>query len=177
MPDENPTDELIKRFWLFRLRGHADDLQAFARFLLEGKQGSEQLERDIGFQINQLSRISQRKVREAFKSIEIRSLDEFTLLTSIKRLGEPLKSEACEDALIELPTGVHMVRRMEKAELVEQFPAPNDRRAQCLRLTKAGEEVWQQAFEVLSALNKEKLRTLNEEEKIQLLLLLEKIYA
>lgn len=177
MPEENPTDELFKRFWLFQQRGDANDLKAFAHFLLEESESSEQLERNIGFRINQLSRISQRKVREAFKATDIRSLDEFTLLTSIKRLGEPLKSEACEDALIELPTGVHMVRRMEKTKLVEQFPAPNDRRAQCLRLTKSGEEVWQQAFEILAALNKEKLHALSEEEKVQLLMLLEKVYS
>lgn len=69
-----------------------------------------------------------------------------------------------------------IVARTEKKGLVEGFSAQHDRRIKCVRLTDAGREVRRRCLEDVFASEENLVAPLNEEERAQLLKLLQKLH-
>lgn len=61
-----------------------------------------------------------------------------------------------------------MLKRMEKAQLVERMPDPEDQRVSRVYLTEAGREVTREVKEVMSVLDEECFRHFSEEEQMLL---------
>ena len=77
-------------------------------------------------------------------------MSDFTVLAALRRLGPDYQASPSElyNVLDRSSGGMtKMIQRLERLELVERFPDPDDGRSSLVRLTPAGLEVHERAFD------------------------------
>ena len=101
---------------------------------------------------------------------------DFSVLTLITH-NPGITSRQLSSMLAILPPNlVGMIRQMQARGLIEKRPHPNDRRAQGLYATAAGEQLQAQTQQVVSTLESEAVTQLTPEERHTLIRLLRKVY-
>jgi len=101
---------------------------------------------------------------------------DFSVLTLIAH-NPGITSRQLSAALAILPPNlVGMVRQLEERGLIDKRPHPNDRRAQGLHLTPAGEALQAETQQVVASLETEAVTHLSEQERQTLISLLRKVY-
>jgi DNA-binding MarR family transcriptional regulator len=66
------------------------------------------------------------------------SIDEYSFLLHLAYQDSFRKMELVELHNLEAPTGIEIIKRLLKKQLVEEFPDEEDKRAKRIRITKAG---------------------------------------
>lgn len=72
-------------------------------------------------------------------------IEEFGILVTIYNMGNPIKSEAIYNNIIELSSGTNMLIRMKKRGLVSEDEDIDDKRVKRLKVTPKGEQALQKA--------------------------------
>ena len=67
-------------------------------------------------------------------------MEEFGILVTILNFGNPIKSEAIFNNIMELSSGANMLLRMKKRGLVREYDDPEDKRIKRLELTAKGKK-------------------------------------
>src|SRR4029077_16798319 len=84
----------------------------------------------------------------ALEGTGLDQMEEFGILVTILNWGNPIKSEAIFNNIMELSSGTNMLIRMKKRGLVREYADPQDKRTKRLELTAKGKKT------VLSARDK-----------------------
>lgn len=168
---------LLKTFDAFEKETQNTDLKHFANWILQKQKqensNTSQLNRDLGYALNKVNRYSKLFAKQYLEGLAISSLEEFSFLTSIKILINPSKSEVYEHTVTELATGQQMMRRLINLGLVEETEDLQDKRIKRVRLTTDGEKVQNQAFEKIGEECNFKFKDLTDENKKELLEILQ----
>ncbi|MBC7891537.1 MAG: MarR family transcriptional regulator [Sphingobacteriaceae bacterium] len=171
--------DLIRHYAEFSDVHPAEGLQEFAVWLREktGHAGppDNQQSRDIGYYLNRVNRYARLYAKLAFKELPIKSLDEFSFLTTIRHTGQPSKTEVYEATLTEITTGAQLLKRLVALELVEEIDDAADRRVKRVRLTPTGELVQQSAFEQIGKECELKMAPLDSGARTDLLAILKRL--
>jgi DNA-binding MarR family transcriptional regulator len=77
---------------------------------------------------------------KALEGTDIDQIEEFGILVTIFNMGNPIKSEAIYNNIIELSSGTNMLIRMKKRGLVTEYDDDEDKRVKRLKLTDKGVE-------------------------------------
>ena len=81
------------------------------------------------------------------KEMELSSMDEFVILAYLFEKGQMPKKELIHQNLIEFTTGIDMLRRMVKSNLLDEKVNPKDKRQKLISLSKNGKSCLFQIFE------------------------------
>lgn len=150
----NITVELVKQWGAFEEQYPKASLEDFYRYQLASKvdlpkqAGREgQLIPDLnGRLVILLRRIGKFHIVYSNKALEgtgFDQIEEFGILVTIFNMGNPIKSEAIYNNIIELSSGTNMLIRMKKRGLVTEEDDMEDKRVKRLRVTPQGEKALQ----------------------------------
>lgn len=122
--------------------------------------------------VGRIARLHAGYAMAALEGTPLNSIEEFGLLSTIRQLNEPKKTEAISACLYELSTGTDMLARLRKKGLFMEYNDKTDKRSKRLKLTKKGEAVLDECHERIKKLAKTMMGDLREEDQkicIQLL--------
>jgi DNA-binding MarR family transcriptional regulator len=103
---------------------------------------------------------------------ELSQMEEFGILVTIYNEGNPIKSEAIFNNIMELSSGSNMLIRMKKKGLVTEYADPDDKRVKRLKVTPKGEQTLMAAKDIVLKVAEMMVHDLSDEDKrlcIQLL--------
>jgi DNA-binding MarR family transcriptional regulator len=80
---------------------------------------------------------------------EIKQMEDFYFLNSIKHLGESRKTDIISYNFIELSSGIDILNRLQKNKLIEERSDPADKRAKLVKATAKGEKILMKCYEGL----------------------------
>jgi DNA-binding MarR family transcriptional regulator len=147
----NNTIELVKQWGAFEEQYPKASLEDFYRYQLANKvelikhpEKEGKLIPDVnGRLLILLRRIARFHIVYSNKALEgtgFDQIEEFGILVTIYNMGNPIKSEAVYNNIIELSSGTNMLIRMKKRGLVEEEDDMEDKRVKRLRVTPQGEK-------------------------------------
>lgn len=129
----------------------------------------------IGVLIGRMARFSRMYAKKALDGLAIQSIEEFGFLMGIFELKNPTKSELVNMSLVEMTTGVEIIRRLVKAGLITEQKDTVDKRAKRLTITQIGQEVLMKALKGMHTVGETSVGFLSEEEKLALIAILSKL--
>ncbi len=133
----------------------------------------------ISITLGRLARFADMYTKKALAELPIANTDEIVYLMILDHVGTPRKSELINNGLSEFSTGVEIIRRLQKAGLVKEFPDTEDRRSKRVRLTEDGKKLLYEVYPKMNLVARIVAGTLIEDEKdllIQILGRLEKLH-
>lgn len=129
----------------------------------------------LGSLVGRLSRYAYFYSKKAMQPLNFKGIDDPLYLMALLQMGTPKKSELIYEMLSEFPSGIDIINRLIKMELIEEFPDEIDRRSKRLRITAQGMAVIQQCFPELNRVADVAFGTLTEGEKAVLVHLLDRL--
>ena len=147
----NKTVELVKLWGAYEEQNPNATLDNFFRYQLslipktpEKTDQQEKLIPDInGRLMILLRRVAKYHITYSNKALEgtgFDQIEEFGLLVTIFNEGNPIKSEAIYNNIIELSSGTNMLNRLKKRGLVSEYADTEDKRVKRLQVTAKGKE-------------------------------------
>jgi DNA-binding MarR family transcriptional regulator len=89
----------------------------------------------------------------AIEGVGLKHFEEFYFLNAAFALHEPRKTEVIYATLYELSTGIDIINRLKKRDLLMEVDDPDDKRSKRIRITPAGKRVLFACYEKLTQLN------------------------
>lgn len=137
------------------------------------------LQGSINAKICQLIALMYKYVRfyykKGFKSSPLQTMEDFGFLATLATFGDLRKNELIQKNTSEFTSGMEVIRRLERNELIESFLDPEDKRARRVKITGKGQGVFYQTLPVLQKMGEIATGELTEAEKQQLFELLNKL--
>lgn len=146
------------------------------RFISESEQKKvNDLENEIAKQVILLSRFTKQMIRRGLQDFPELYNEEFTYLYRI--MDEPLltKMQLVEKNAHEKQTGMEIIRRLVKNNLLEEIPDSKDKRVTRLKISELGKKYFHQSVESVSITSRVLSAKLDIEEKHNLLKTLKKL--
>src|SRR3978361_419571 len=134
---------------------------------------------EVFSRISRLARLLDLARRTAFSEQAIEPW-EFDVLAALRRAGAPYQltpGALLRQTMVTSGTMTNRVDRLVERELVDRSRDPHDRRGVLVRLTAAGKQAVDGAFETLIASERELLAELAEDDRRQLVALLKRLMA
>jgi MarR family transcriptional regulator, lower aerobic nicotinate degradation pathway regulator len=122
----------------------------------------------LGMLSGKVSRYALMYTKKALAPLNFSSIDDMVYLVIVEELGNPRKSDVIHQALSEFPSGIDVIKRLVKMDLLEELPDETDRRSKRLRITTKGQEMLWRSFELVSKASDAAFSTLNSAEKMML---------
>jgi len=129
----------------------------------------------IAFHVARLSKYAKYYVKDALKHTPLLGMDDFGFLASVVENGELSKSALIAYNVAEVPTGMDIIKRLAKNELLEEVVNQADRREKLVHATELGKRVFFSATLGMAKVGGVVCGHLNEAEKKELLALLERL--
>ena len=172
----NKTVELVKLWGVYEQQYPNGTLDDFFRLQIAVKAKAERaaeadgkLIPDInGKLVILLRRIGRFHIaysNKALEGTELDQIEEFGILVTIHNMGNPIKSEAIYNNIMELSSGTNMLIRMKKKGLVTEYDDTEDKRVKRLEVTKKGEETLQIAKDQVLRVAHMMVQDLSDEDK------------
>lgn len=172
MPMENQLVKVVNLFHEYEQQHPGARIEDFCRHYL----AMSQLEKEkvgydlskevaISIAVGRLARFADMYTKKALAALPIANTDEIVYLMILDETDTPRKSELIHSGLSEFSTGVEIIRRLQKANLVEEFPDAADRRSKRIRLTGQGKKLLAAVYPKMQIVSKMVASTLTEEEK------------
>jgi MarR family transcriptional regulator, lower aerobic nicotinate degradation pathway regulator len=129
----------------------------------------------LGALSGRISRYALMYTKKALAPLNLSSIDDMVYLIIVQEHGNPRKSEVIHQALSEFPSGIDVIKRLVKMELLEELHDETDRRSKRLRITNKGQEMLWQSMELVSKASDAAFSTLTPAEKMMLSGLLDRL--
>jgi len=158
----NKTVELITQWVDFEGKHPGGTLEEFCRYYLASKRefktdgklfgGEIPPRKDIVLMklIDRIARLHMVYVLVALKDLKINHFEEFSLLSAIRNLKNPRKTEVIYHTINEISTGLNLLGELKKRGYITESDDPEDKRSKRLALTPKGEKVLQSCYEKFS---------------------------
>ncbi|MEZ4771702.1 MAG: winged helix DNA-binding protein [Bacteroidia bacterium] len=135
----------------------------------------EQAETVMTMLISYLYRYAKNYSKKALEGTPLSTIDEFTFLATLSYRGSLTKTELINLHLLEITSGIEVIKRLTKAGLMESFSDQNDKRSKRMKLTPQGKKVLNDVMEKMDGVAHIVAGNLSGEERNQLLPLLHKL--
>jgi len=137
------------------------------------------LQGNVNAQICQLIALMYKYVRSYYKkglkNSLLQTMEDFGFLATLAMFGDLRKNTLIQKNTSEFTSGMEVIRRLERNDLIESFSDPEDKRARRVKITKKGQGVFYQTLPVLQQIGGIATGELTEVEKQQLFELLNKL--
>ncbi|MEL6589075.1 MAG: winged helix DNA-binding protein [Bacteroidota bacterium] len=141
----------------------------------KGPEGEESTDTILTMLISYLFRYTKHYTKKALESTPLNTMDEFTFLTTLSYQGSLTKTELIQQHLLEVTSGIEIIKRLIKSDLIDDFPDPNDRRSKRVKITDKGRRVLEGVMKEMDRVATIVSGDLNREEQSQLMPLLLKL--
>lgn len=135
----------------------------------------EQAETVMTMLISYLYRYAKNYSKKALEGTPLSTIDEFTFLATLSYRGSLTKTELINLHLLEITSGIEVIKRLTKAGLMESFSDQNDKRSKRMKLTHEGKRVLNTVMGKMDEVAHIVSGNLSGEERNQLLPLLHKL--
>lgn len=137
--------EVIAQLETYQNQGQSNDIESFVIWLNQRVFSSDSSDNHggyddllIAFKLIHLHRDLKRRTKAALAESSLGSVDEYSFLLHLDHSPSFRKMEIIEMHNLEAPTGIEVIKRLLKTELVEEYQDPEDGRAKRIRMTPAG---------------------------------------
>ena len=189
--------EVIKIWESFLSKNAEGSIEEFGEYILESfskvpkeKGSNDLLERyfkqtnkehdysdynsEASYLIWRINKFSKGYVKELFDRLEINSHDEFAILSHVDYLTECRKKTAVKENLIDMSTGIDIIRRLINKGFLLERKNPDDKRENLIQLSKKGKKKLTQIYNGFSSVQ-DILTQITSEEKKELVRILKKL--
>jgi MarR family transcriptional regulator, lower aerobic nicotinate degradation pathway regulator len=108
------------------------------------------LQNQLGFYMNMLFRFLKNYIKLALKDYIVSTMDDFVFLASINGENSIRKTDLIKNNMVEIPSGIEIIKRLIKNDLVTEHADPDDKRAVRLMISEKGRE---ELFRTFGAMN------------------------
>jgi len=98
----------------------------------------QNIEVELSTLITTLFRFAKHYIKKALDNTALKTLDEFGFMASLIQLGKLSKSELINRHVLEISSGSEILKRLIKAELIQEESDTNDKRSKLISLTPLG---------------------------------------
>ncbi|GGH21226.1 hypothetical protein GCM10007423_02190 [Dyadobacter endophyticus] len=91
--------------------------------------------------IGRISKLNMAYANIALRDTGLNQIEEFGILMTIRKQGNPRKTDVINANLFELSSGTDMLNRMKKRGLIKEYGDQEDKRSKRIELTTLGEQV------------------------------------
>jgi DNA-binding PadR family transcriptional regulator len=190
VPSYKILTDLIPLLEQYQNEGQLDDVHAFAEWINNKSippPSEKPLEKLVDLemhgtleaQICQYISLMYKYLRLYFKKglngSELKTTDDFGFLTTLVLLGDMKKNELIQKNTCEFTSGMEVIRRLERHELIRSYRDLEDKRARRVMATEKGHRVFIQLMPMLEKIGSVAVGDLTELEKRQILKLLSKL--
>lgn len=176
----------LLHFWeSFEQETGRDDLSSFAHWLhrqhireetsLPANRSQEDTADQIAQAVGGLYQHARHYIKTALRDVPLKGLFDFTFLATLEEAGDLRKSDLITANLIEFSPGMEVIRRLLRYGLIEDFDDPDDARSRRVRITAKGKEVFYQALPPMQQVTRLITGNLDQEERLQFLMLAQKL--
>lgn len=102
---------------------------------------------EASFLIWRLNKFLKNYTKSVFDTLQLNNQDEFAVLAHVDYLKECTKKTAVQDNLIDMSTGIDMIKRLINRGLLIDRPNPSDKRERLVRLSDKGRELLYKTYE------------------------------
>lgn len=135
----------------------------------------DQAETALAMLISYLNRYAKHYVKKALEDSPLSTIDDFTFLATLSYQDSLTKSELIQMHLLEITSGIEIIKRLTRNGLLSSFADPNDRRSKRVKLTDKGKETLDEIMGQMDQVAHILSGDLNTQERNQLLPLLHKL--
>ena len=129
----------------------------------------------LGRMLGRLSKYVYIYSKKAFADADINNVEDVVYLGVLQMMGNPRKTDLINAMLSEFPSGIDIIKRLIKLELVAETPDPQDKRSKRLHLTPKGSDCLANSLPLINRVSAMAFGTLNTAEKMLLLQLLSRL--
>ncbi len=137
----------------------------------------QMLSNQLGFYLNYLFRFFKGYTKTALRNSPISTSDDFVFLATLSRVPSMRKTDLIKNNMMELPSGIEVIKRLLKHKLVAESPDPEDKRSTRLSLTDKGRKEIYSIFGEMNKVGNVLVGKLSVSEIKQLHSLLEKLFT
>ena len=122
----------------------------------------------IAYKLMYLSKDLKKQTKAVLLRSHVSSLDEYSFLVHLTFQESFRKMELIKMHNLEAPTGIDIINRLQKRDLIEEFPDEEDRRSKRIRLTPQGIKEAEVLRPQIDAIFLKFVKPLSKIEKIQI---------
>ncbi|MEL6254243.1 MAG: winged helix DNA-binding protein [Bacteroidota bacterium] len=137
--------------------GSSSELEGFSRWLSTKvehetkdarlKEAAEQGDTAITMLISYLYRYTKNYSKKALEDTPLSTFDDFAFLATLSYSGSLTKTELIQMHLLEITSGIEIIKRLSKYGYLTSFQDPNDKRSKRVKLTPMGRQVLEEVME------------------------------
>lgn len=143
---------------------------------VEGNNLHGSIDDQISFIFLSLHKLIKFYVKKATDGTKLIGIDDVHFLLYLAHTDSVKKSELINSHIAEMSSGIEVIKRLLKNELIEDFDDPHDKRSKRVKITPKGLEEMQKITSKFINIHKLMTAPLTEEEKFPLLASLIKVY-
>lgn len=132
-------------------------------------------ENHITYLIAMMWKYAKHYIKLGFKDLPIKSIDDFGFLATLAATESMTKTALIQKNIVEIPSGMDIIKRLEKQQCIESYNDPNDRRAKRLKITAKGRAILGASIGQLMKIAKIVIGDLTLEERMQMMAILDKL--
>jgi MarR family transcriptional regulator, lower aerobic nicotinate degradation pathway regulator len=114
-------------------------------------ENEQMLKNQLGFYLNMLFRFMKIYTKTALKDSPITTMDDFIFLATIHKENSIRKTDLIKNNMVEIPSGIEIIKRLLKNKLVSEHADDTDKRAVKLMITDFGRG---ELFKIFGEMNK-----------------------
>jgi len=111
------------------------------------KEAAEQGDTAITMLISYLYRYTKNYSKKALEDSPLSTFDDFAFLATLSYSGSLTKTELIQMHLLEITSGIEIIKRLSKYGYLTSFQDPDDRRSKRVKLTPMGRQVLEEVME------------------------------
>lgn len=142
---------------------------------LQYRQAEEKIETTIARMVIYMYRYARMYTRQALEGSILQTADEFGYLATLLSFEHLSKTELITKNIHEKPTGMEIIKRLLKYEVIDQLDDPNDKRGKLVKINNKGKGVLFSVFGKMGKVSDLVGGELTQPEKEQLVYLLRKL--
>jgi MarR family transcriptional regulator, lower aerobic nicotinate degradation pathway regulator len=136
----------------------------------------QMMSNQIGFYLNYLYRFFKNYTKSALRNSPISSPDDFVFMATLSRAPSMRKTDLIKINMMEMPSGIEVIKRLVKYKLVSEFDDPDDKRSVQIKLTDKGKKELGKIFVEMNIVGNVLIGNLQKNEIKQLHALLDKLF-
>ena len=167
--DHSPT---LSEFAEWLHGKHAENQEVDLPEEIIGEIERESLDNTVAGYFGMLVQLSNVWIKITFKRTPFQGFPDYGIAQFIMHAGTPTKSRVTDWSTLERSTAFEVIRRLQKLELLEEFPDPEDGRVKRVKISRKGRAALKKADVRVNQISKLMMGNLTEKKKIDLLKLL-----
>lgn len=144
---------------------------------LDKNEGNQMAEWRISYYVWLMSKYAKNYVKKALQDLPLVGLDDFGYLITLCFEGDKTKTELIQQNINEVSSGMEIIKRLQKNGLIKSHRDENDKRATKLSATPKGHQILAAAMQEMFKATNIVAGNLNNEERLNLLTILNKLHA